>query len=362
MKSIMNAGFIGCGAIAQKKHLPLCAENTHVHVKALFDINQETAYMCKDQYHMDDAKVLGSVEEMLSLSDIDLIFVSTPNNTHAEYSIASLNAKKHVICEKPMAMSALEAKRMVDASRKNKKLLHISYQNRYTPQAQYVKQLVEEGFFSNIYYAKAYAIRRRSIPNWGANLNKSIQGGGPLIDIGSHALDLAMWLTGSNSPKYVVGTTYDHIVKKESGGNYYGAWDAEKADVEDCALGFIVMQNGMTLTMDATYALNVATEYEASVDLFGVKAGVQLREMNEVTLIHELQGKMCMSTNRLQETLRALTPKNVALSASAREHKAILDLLLNGADWDPALEEAYTVARVVDGIYASAESGQPYFF
>ncbi len=362
METIMNAGFIGCGAIAQKKHLPLCVEDRHIHVKALYDTNPDTAQFCKDSFLLTDAEIFSSVDDLLARNDIDIVFIATPTSTHAQYSISSLDAKKHVICEKPMALNGIDSQCMVDASIRNKRFLHISYQNRYTPQAQYVKRLVEEGFFSELYYSKAYAIRRRSIPNWGTNLNKSIQGGGPLIDVGSHSLDLAMWLTGNFNPKYAVGTTYDHIIKKESKGNYYGAWNAAKADVEDCALGFIVMQNGMTLTVDATYALNAAEEHEASVDLYGVKGGVQLREACGVTLVHEFHGKICITTNRLQETVRSLTPKEATLSASAYEHKEIIGMLLNGASWDPALEEACIVARVVEGIYASAASGQPYYF
>ncbi|NLI53686.1 MAG: gfo/Idh/MocA family oxidoreductase, partial [Clostridiales bacterium] len=232
----------------------------------------------------------------------------------------------------------------------------------YTNQALYVKRLTDEGFFSEIYYAKALAVRRRAAPTWGVTTNKAFQGGGPLIDIGSHALDLAMWLSDNFEPAYAVGTAYDKIARRGSDANYWGTWNPERFEVEDCALGFVVMKNGMTLTVDATYALNTADEQEASVDLFGVTGGAHLREQNGVTLIHEIGGKLCVSTNELQQSVRGLTPAGQTLSASAREHNAIVRSLLDGAVSDPAAAQALAVARIVEGLYRSAETRQPFTF
>ncbi|HWR22202.1 MAG TPA: Gfo/Idh/MocA family oxidoreductase [Feifaniaceae bacterium] len=336
MDSVLNAAFIGCGAIAQKKHLPLSCSDPSIHIKALFDANRDTAWCCKEEFGGEDTQIADDAEEIFSCDDIDLVFIATPNNTHALYSIKALNSRKHVICEKPMALNAADAEAMLEASVRNNRMLHISYQNRFTNQAQYVKRLFDEGFFSDIYYAKALALRRRAVPTWGVTTSKAFQGGGPLTDIGSHALDLAMWLSDNFEPDYAVGTAYDKIARRGSEANLWGNWDTDNYDVEDCALGFVVMKNGMTLTVDAAYALNVAEEYEASVDLFGVTGGVRLREQNGVTLIHEVGGRMCVTKNELQESFRSLTPNDRMLSASAREHASFMKLLLDGQSADPA--------------------------
>ncbi len=362
MDTILNAAFIGCGAIAQKKHLPLSAEDTAIHIKALFDVSRETAQKCKALFGNDDTMVMESAEDIFACNDVDLVFVSTPNSTHASYSIAALNSGKHVVCEKPMAISVSDAVAMLAASESSGRMLHISYQNRYTNQARYVKRLYDDGFFSDIYYAKALAVRRRAAPTWGVTTNKTLQGGGPLIDIGSHALDLAMWLADNFEPDYVVGTVYDKIARLGSEANIWGKWNPERFEVEDCALGFIVMKNGMTLTVDATYALNVAQEQEASVDLYGVTGGAQLREQDGVVLVHELGGKMCVTKNDVQESFRSLTPADRLLSASAREHADIVHMLVSGKTVDPAAKQALVVARVVDGLYRSAETNQPLYF
>ena len=195
MDSVLNAAVIGCGAIARKKHIPLAAANSHVHIKALCSRSRAPAEVCKAEFGCADAAVYGNAEDVFARDDIDLVFLCTPNDTHADYAVRAMESGKHVICEKPMASRLTDAERMWASSQRCGKMLHISYQNRYTDQALYTKRLIDEGILGDIYYAKAYALRRRAVPTWGAAGRKT-QGGGPLMDIGSHAIDLALWLSG----------------------------------------------------------------------------------------------------------------------------------------------------------------------
>ena len=362
MKSSLNAAFIGCGAIAQKKHLPLAAENPCLHIKALYNPTRSVAENCKTVFGNPDTAIAGSADEIFARDDIDVVFISSPNYTHADYTIAALQSGKSVICEKPMAMTSEQAQSMLDASIRHGRLLHVSYQNRYTYQAQYAKRLVEDGFLSKIYYAKAYALRRRAVPTWGITTNKTLQGGGPLIDIGSHAIDLALWLADCYEPLYAAGTAYSEIARKGSEANFWGPWDTEKNTVEDCALGFVVMKNGMTLSVESSYAMNIREEKEASVDLYGTAGGLELRQQDGLTLVHELGGKMCISTNTLQETPRSLTPENRSMTASQREHNEIMKLLLDGKTFDPGAAQAVVVTKIVEALYASAERKCPVMF
>ena len=362
MRSSLNAAFIGCGAIAQKKHLPLAAENPCLHIKALYNPTTSVAESCKAAFGNADTLVVHSADEIFARDDIDVVFISSPNYTHADYTIAALQSGKSVICEKPMAMTSEQAQSMLEASLRHGRLLHVSYQNRYTYQAQYAKRLVEDGFLSKIYYAKAYALRRRAVPTWGLTTNKELSGGGPLIDIGSHAIDLALWLADCFEPQYAAGTAYSDITRAGSEANFWGSWDTGKNTVEDCALGFVVMKNGMTLSVESSYAMNISEEKEASVDLYGTTGGLELRQQEGLTLIHELGGKMCISTNTLQETPRSLTPANRAMTASQREHEAITQMLLEGKTFDPGAAQAVAVTRIVEALYASAERKLPILF
>ena len=120
----------------------------------------------------------------------------------------SLEAGKHVMCEKPMAMNYAEAKKMIAARDKSGKVLTIGYQNRYRPDSLYLKGQAEAGMFGDIYYAEAIAVRRRAVPTWGVFIDKEKQGGGPLIDIGTHALDLTLWMMNNYKPKMGGGNVY----------------------------------------------------------------------------------------------------------------------------------------------------------
>lgn len=356
MDSVLNAAVIGCGAIAQKKHLPLAAENPHLHIQALCSRTRATAELCKAAFGCKDAVICQDAQEVISREDIDLIFLCTPNDAHARDAVSALESGKHVICEKPMASCLEDAQKMWEASVRCGKMLHISYQNRYTDQALYAKRLIEEGVLQDIYYAKAYALRRRAVPTWGAAGCRS-QGGGPLIDIGSHAIDLALWLCDCFEPEYVMGSAYDRIARKGSPANAWGAWEPTKYEVEDLAVGLVRMKNGMTLSVEASYALNTTEEKEASVDLFGTTAGLELRQSDGVAVVQELGNRMVISRTDIQHTLRSLTPGKLSESPSRREHNAVISMLLDGACADPAAEQALTVARIVDGIYRSASAG-----
>ena len=135
-----------------------------------------------------------------------MVHVLTPNRDHSYITVDALEAGKHVMCEKPMAINTAEAQKMIDAAKRTGKKLTIGYQNRFRPDSRYLKQVCEAGDLGEIYYARAQAIRRRAVPTWGVFLDEEKQGGGPLIDIGTHALDLTLWTMNNYEPEMVVGT------------------------------------------------------------------------------------------------------------------------------------------------------------
>lgn len=362
VERVWQIGLIGCGAIARKKHLPLCSQLPQVHLRGLFSRNRAHAEAAAAEFGDDATEVFSSAEEMIACGGIDILVICTPNSTHAAYSIAALRQGKHVICEKPMAMNSEEARAMLAAAEENHRMLHISYQNRFLDSSLMAKYYVDQGELDKIYYAKAYAVRRRAVPTWGGTTRLAATGGGCLMDIGSHAIDLALWLSGDFAPLYAVGTAYNHIVKRGSSANHWGSWDPAAYELEDCALGFVVMRSGMTLTVDATYALNTENEMESSVDLFGTNGGLTMRPDQGVTLIQERMNQMCVTKRASQNTPRALTPSAATDSPAGREYRAVLDMLNGGIFTDPGAEEAYVVSRIVEGIYRSARTGKPVYF
>ena len=277
----LRVGVVGCGGIANAKHLPAMKKNGNFEIVAFCDLIEEKALKAKEEYGTEDALVCTDYKEVLK-QDVEAVYVLTPNSAHAPISIAALDAGKHVMCEKPMAKTYAEAKAMVEAAERSGKILTIGYQSRYRADSAYLKRACENGDLGEIYYAKAHAVRRRAVPTWGVFLDAEKQGGGPLIDIGTHALDLTLWMMDNYEPEMVVGSVYRKLADQKETGNAWGDWDPNIFTVEDSAFGFIRMKNGATINLESSWALNSLDVKEAKTTLCGTKAGAdqpgQLRQ------------------------------------------------------------------------------------
>jgi len=250
----VRIGIIGCGGIANGKHMPTLSNMDNVELVAFCDIIEERAVKARDQYGIADAKVYTDYKELIADASIEVVHVLTPNKSHSFISIDSLEAGKHVLCEKPMAKTTAEAKEMLATAQRTGKKLTIGYDNRFRVDSQHVAKVTQSGELGEIYMAKAHAVRRRAVPTWGVFLNEEEQGGGPLIDIGTHALDLTLWFMDNYKPKYVVGNVYHKLSKKENAANAWGPWDPAKFTVEDSAFGFVTMENGATIFLESSWA------------------------------------------------------------------------------------------------------------
>ena len=355
-----RVAIIGCGGIANGKHMPSLQKVESCEMVAFCDIIPERAEKACAEYGAPGAKVYTDYRELLKDETIDVVHVCTPNRSHSVITVDALEAGKHVMCEKPMAINSAEAKKMLDAAARTGKLLSIGYQSRFRPDAIFMKKEAEAGTFGDIYYAKATALRRRAVPTWGVFLNEEEQGGGPLIDIGTHALDLTLWVMDNYKPKYCVGTTYHKLNKDTNQGNAWGNWDPEKFTVEDSAFGFVVMENGATINLESAWALNMLDVREATTLICGTKAGGDLYDGVRINGIR----------NNAQYLLKPnLNPQGAAFYEGANagdpasmEAAQWINAVIN--DTDPCVlpEQAYTVTRILEGIYESAKTGQPYYF
>lgn len=359
MEKKIKVGIIGCGGIANGKHMPSLSRLGDVEMVAFCDIVEERAQKAKEEYGTPDAKVYTDYQELLKDKQIEVIHVCTPNRSHAPITIDSLHAGKHVMCEKPMAKTAEDARKMVQAAKETGKKLTIGYQHRHKPEAIYLKSVIERGDLGDIYFAKAFAIRRRGTPNWGVFLNEYEQGGGPLIDIGTHSLDVTLYLMNNYEPKMVVGTKYKKVNNADC-GNPWGGWDPEQHTMEDSAFGFIVMKNGATIILESSWALNTCEPIqEGSTVLCGSDAGAQIK--NGVTIN---KGEF----NRLIEIKPDMASGGVAFYAGHAstpadvEARRWIDAVKNDTDPIVLPEQACVVSEILEAIYKSAATGQPVFF
>ena len=360
MSEKTRVGIIGCGGIANGKHMPSLKVVEDCEMVAFCDIILERAQKAKNEYGTEDARVYEDYKELLKDESIDVVHVCTPNRSHSFITVDALEAGKHVMCEKPMAINTAEARKMLDAAERTGKLLTIGYQSRFRADSQYMKQEAENGTFGDIYYAKATAIRRRAVPTWGVFLNEYEQGGGPLIDIGTHALDLTLWVMDNYSPKYCVGTTYHKLNKDTNQGNAWGDWDPDKFTVEDSAFGFIVMENGATIVLESSWALNMLDPREAITTVCGTKAGGDMLDGLRINGIRNnrqyvFKPEFNAGGAAFYDGATGGTPQEV-------EAKQWIDAVRGGATPIVKPEQALVITKILEGIYESAKTGKPYYF
>ena len=356
----VRVGIIGCGGIANGKHLPALHALKNVEIVAFCDLIIERAEKAKAKYGTPDATVCVDYKELLADKTIDVVHVLTPNRAHSFITVDALEAGKHVMCEKPMAINSAEAKKMIDAAKRTGKKLTIGYQNRQRPDSLYMKQEALNGTFGEIYYAKAIAIRRRAVPNWGVFLNEYEQGGGPLIDIGTHALDLTLWMMDNYKPKYCLGSTFHKLNKNRNDGNIWGDWDPEQYTADDSAFGLIVMENGATINLESSWALNYADPREAKTTVCGTLAGADMEDGLRINGIRN--GRQYILKPDLGTGAVDYYEGDGGDDPGFREARQWIDAVVN--DTEPCVkpEEAYTVTRILEGIYESAKTGTIYTF
>lgn len=354
MKNV-KVGIIGCGGIANNKHMPAIKALGYVDLVAFCDIDEEKATKAAAEYGVKNAKVYTDYAALLADKGITVVHVLTPNKSHSEISIAAMKADKHVMCEKPMAKTAADAREMVKVAKETGKILTIGYQNRYRADSQYLKKSCVRGDLGDIYMAKAHAIRRRAVPTWGVFLNEEEQGGGPLIDIGTHALDLTLWTMNNYKVKSVKGNVYKKLSNQTETGNAWGDWNREEFTVEDSAFGFITMEDGATIFLESSWALNTLDIGEAQTTLCGTKAGADMKDGLRINTTDF--GKLIM-------TKPSLGAGGVDFyggeeeTPSIAEARVFYDAILKGTELTVKPEEALVVTEILEAIYESARTGK----
>ena len=356
----VRVGIIGCGGIANGKHMPSLKQLPNVKMVAFCDIIEERAIKARADYGTPDCAVYTDYRELLEDKSIDVVHVCTPNRAHSFITVDALHAGKHVMCEKPMAINSEEAKKMLDAAKETGKKLTIGYQSRQRADSRYLKNECLAGTFGDIYYAKATALRRRAIPTWGVFLNEYEQGGGPLIDIGTHALDLTLWMMDNYQPKYCLGQTFHKLNKDTNQGNDWGNWDPEKFTVEDSAFGMVVMENGAVINLESSWALNTLETREAVTSVCGTLAGADMIDglrINGIRQNYKYEFKPTFTGGGAAyfEGVSSADP-------SVLEAAQWIDAVINDKTPCVTPEQAFTVTRILEGIYMSAKNGDIFRF
>lgn len=361
----LQVAVVGCGGIANQKHLPaLKSQADKCDIAAFCDVKIERAKKAAAEYGAEDARVYEDYRELVRDPEIDVVHVCTPNVVHCPVTVAAFEAGKHVLCEKPMAATTEDAEKMMAAWRKSGKKFTIGYQNRFRTDAQALKRACDEGKLGEVYFAKAHALRRRAVPTWGVFPDKSQQGGGPLIDIGTHALDITLWCMDNYKPVTVTGSVFEKLghLPEATEGNMFGPWDPETYEVEDSAFGYIKMENGATIFLESAWALNVKDSREAATTLCGTKAGAEMlggmSQEGYDLVFNETTGGILTEEHISDTGAIAFFEGNGGGSPEVKECKQWLEAILE--DKEPLVkpEQAFVVTQILDTIYRSAREGR----
>ena len=365
----LRIGIVGLGFIATGKHLPgLAAHSDLAEVVGFCDFELDKAEAAKGLFGSADAYTTTDYTQLLADPSIDVIHVCTWNVSHAEITCAALEAGKHVLCEKPMAITGADARRMVETAERTGKKLSVGFQNRFRPENQFLAKAIAEGRLGEIYAATAHAVRRRGVPTWGVFTDKEKQGGGPLIDLGGHAIDLALWYMDNYEVASVTGVV-NHKLGDKPEGNMMGLWDPATYTVEDSAFGFVRFTNGASLYVESSWALNVADSREACVTLCGTEGGADTNQVAgsqnlKVTLNNVQGGGLVKSSPEVGAVV--FSPGKPPLSgmdqAAVDEAGSWLNAIIT--DGEPLVtgRQACVVTEILDAIYTSAASGRPVYF
>ena len=304
-------------------------------------------------------QVFADYHDMLTFG-LDAVSIGVPNTFHAPLAIDALAAGCHVLCEKPLAINAAEAERMVAAARHSDKILMVAFNRRYIPNAIVLKQLIDDGVLGPIYYAKAGWTRRSGIPGLGGWFTtRALAGGGPLIDLGVHMLDLALYMMGYPRPVSVSGTTYAEFGPRGKGTWAYGTRPADPAqaifDVEDFATGFIRFENSAALVLEASWAGYQPLGDDIYLQLYGRTGGARLsmpnfREEHSLQVITEMGGTLV--------DVAPAMPQEKGINEYDREIAAFVQSIRTGTPPPATAEQGLTVMLIIDALYRSAQSGQ----
>jgi predicted dehydrogenase len=348
MAKKLKIGLIGTGMICNWAHIPgyeRMADDCEI-VWAC-DLDEKKAQDVATKHNI--PKVTTDYKQVLADPEVDAVSVMTPNIAHMQPTIDALNAGKHVLCEKPLAMNADQARAMCAAARDNKKILQVGLQQRFTSEGQFLKQYIDGGGLGDIYYARAQALRRRGVPGWGVFTNKELQGGGPLIDIGVHILDFTLSMMGYPKPVSASGMTWNMLGTNPDLYNMWGDYDRSKFTVEDMAVGFIRFENGAVVVLESSFMANLnGNPY--GTQLLGTKAGAKayFDEDEKGVTIYVEQNKQLFN----------MTPTSMkdVPAPHQEEVEAFINSIKNGTPSVVPGEQGLILNAIFDALYKSAET------
>jgi predicted dehydrogenase len=347
----VGIGVIGCGI--GKWHLEGYDTDPRARVLAISGLEDRCNDLAKEH---NVPSVYTDYRELLARPDIEAVSIAVPNFLHVPIGLDAIAAGKHVLIEKPLARTAEEGERLVRAAEDAGLVLGIVFNRRSRADMQVLKQFIDRGELGEIYHARAYWNRRTGIPGLGSWFtSKERAGGGPLIDLGVHVLDMALWLMDEPKVTRASAATYAKLGPQGIGnwtGDRFNVTAEQRYEVEDFATAFLRTERGSTLSLEASWAEFSSRTDEFGVSLLGSKGGAELDVKDYATV-----GTLKLFT--YQDGIQVDVMPHLPLKAASAGHGEIinrfLDSVLNGVPMSPDGRKGLERTALIDAIYRSAD-------
>jgi len=340
----LRIGIIGAGGIVRWAHLdPGWKAVPNAEVVAVCDIKPDTAQKLADDYNI--PHVFTDFRDLLDLEEIDAVDVCTPNKFHTPAVLAALRANKHVLCEKPLAVSVEEVLAIRRVLNGTDRVLMTAQHFRFSAPAMAIKAWVDTGALGEVYHARVNATRRNMLPINPGFIDPKLSGGGPCMDIGVHALDTALWLMNFPTPVRVSGQAHTNFAKGFDIPGGWGEWDRTLFGVEDFASGYVHFSNGSTLVIEASWLQHQEKE-EFSATLQGKKASVRWPD-----------GRFHTVVNRVLID-GSILPQSGLGKPHTEEILAFADAVRNKKPSPVPIDQTLIVIAILEAIMKSSQSKQ----
>jgi predicted dehydrogenase len=344
-KDSFNIAVIGAGAIGHD-HIASFKQHPAAKVVALAEVSPERGREAADKFGIPE--LVTDYKKLLKRADIDVFSIALPNYLHAPVSLAALKAGKHVMLDKPMATNAVDAAKLVVEAKKQKVVLMVGQNQRFIPEVQTARQLIDKGILGDVYHAKTAWCRRAGIPRIGSWFTqKQFAGGGGTYDIGVHALDRCLYLMGEFDAVAVSGQTYAQFGPRGQGSGTWGKSEIDpkaKFDVDDLSVALIKLKSGRTVLLETSWAAHQPEGDNNGTQLFGTEAGLKFPPLQLFR-----NGTHGYSTE-LVNHLPGLVDGN--------RMKHFIDVLLGKAEPYVKPAESLAIQKILDAIYTSAKTGK----
>lgn len=348
----ISIGIIGAGAIG-RVHAE-AARDLGLNLAAIADVNPDSARKLSDD--LGGVPCVQDADRLLSDQQIDAVVIGVPNAHHAPLAINAMRAGKDVLLEKPMGMNADECREINQVAADTGRIVQVGFVHRFSTVGRSAKRIIDSGELGKVYHVKAQLSRRRGIPGLGGWFTTKAQsGGGPLIDVGVHVIDLAMYLLGGQCPTRVSGKTYSHFGHPIGDYIYESMWAGPPKpdgvfDVEDEAHALLHFDNGTTLALDVAWAVNTPADSlpENLMAFFGDKGGLSFQLFGDhLKLATEIHKRNADSKLYLPEV--KMYHEQLADFANAVEKRS--QPCATGA-------QGQVVQSIIDAIYESSDAGR----